>query len=391
MKHHPVAAREIICSLHEPGWNYGYQRSPHYRENLANGATYVAYNRRLMPVSMKTSDRFEAYRALRRGVVRLDTGELPTEFRGPDSTRLLNMLLTRDVSRMRPGRCSYGIACWPDGGVLVDGILVRLEQDRYWYVQADGDFFGWAKAHALGMDVTVSDPQAWVYQVQGPESLGVLAAACDDGLPDPFRYFDAREVAIGGQRALITRTGWTGELGFEVYAGAEIDQSALWECVTKAGTGFGMMDIGLDGMDIRRIEAGILNNGSDIDSATSAWAAGFARFIDLSKEDFFGRQALVAADRRTRVCGIRCPTAEPLTGAPVTRDGTEIGHVTAAAWSPFLESGIGLARFASADLLEPSKVEITGFDLEAHAAAIVDLPFYDPEKRIPRGLEVANW
>ena len=392
MTRHLVARRDLVCSLPEPGWNYGHQRSPFYRHALANGATWVIYNRRMMPVSMANCDRFRAYRALRRGVVRLDTGELSTEFRGPDAERLLNRLFTRDVSKMKPGRCTYGVACWPDGGVLVDGILIRLGEDRFWYVQADGDFVGWARAHGLGMDVEVSDPQSWVHQVQGPKAFDVLAEACDAGMPESFRYFDAREVAMGGQPVLITRTGWTGELGFEIYTRPGMDYEALWAHVTAAGARHGMLDIGLDGMDIRRIEAAILNNGSDIDHTMSAWTAGLGPFVDLGKSDFFGRDALEAiTDRRTRVYGIACKAAEPLTGGPVARNRTEIGHITASGWSPFLERGVAFVRLAHANDLDPRTVEVMGFDLAMHEATIVDLPFYDVEKKIPRGLVVTTW
>ena len=285
----------------------------------------------------------------------------------------------RDVSKMKPGRSAYGVACWPDGGVLVDGILIRLAEDRFWYVQADGDFVGWARAHGLGMDVEIVDPHSWVHQIQGPKAFDVLADACDGGMPERFRYFDAREVVMGGQPVLVTRTGWTGELGFEVYTRPGMDCEALWGHVTAAGARHGMLDVGLDGMDIRRIEAAILNNGSDIDHTTSAWAAGFGPFVDLAKSGFFGRDALEAmTDRRTRMYGIACGAAEPLIGGPVARNGKEIGHITAAGVGrPGSERGIGYVRLARAADFEPRSVEVMGFDLATHAATIVDLPFYD--------------
>jgi aminomethyltransferase len=383
-----VARRDVVCSLAEPGWNYGHGRSPFYRYDLADGAAYCIYNRRMMPVSVATSTREEGYWALRRDVTRLDTGELPTEIAGPDAGRLLDRIFTRQVSTLGPGRCTYGIACWPDGGILVDGILVRLAADRFWYVQADGDFVGWLKAHALGLDVTIRDPQSWVHQLQGPKALDLLAAAADDGLPESFRYFDAREVAIGGQTVLITRTGWTGEVGFEIYTRPELDTDALWDHITAVGASFGLVNIGLDPMDTRRIEAAILNNLSDIDASMTPYAAGLGDFVDLERDDdFFGKGALRNADRRTRMYGLRCATGEPLIGAPVTRDGATIGLVTAASWSPYLRCGIGFVRLHNADDLEPRTAIVTGFDLAEHPCEIVDLPFYDAEKRIPRGLE----
>ena len=388
MTHAHIARRDVVCSLAEPGWSYGHARSPFYRYDLEQGATYCIYNRRMMPVSLTSSTREEGYWALRRGVTRLDTGELPTEIVGPDAARLLDRIFTRRVSALRPGRCTYGIACWPDGGVLVDGILIRLEDDRFWYVQADGDIVGWMHAHALELDVEVRDPDSWVHQVQGPRALDVLADACDDGLPPEFRYFDARQVVMGGQEVLVTRTGWTGEVGFEIYTRPGLDFDALWDHVTEAGARHGMIDIGLDSMDVRRIEAAILNNGSDMEATMTPFAAGLGSFVDLERDDdFFGKAALIGADRRTLLYGISCATGEPLIGGQVTRAGEMIGHVTAAGWSPYLERGIGYVRLARADLVDPREAHVVGFDLEEHACEIVDLPFYDAEKRIPRGLE----
>ena len=182
------ALRDLVCSLNEPGWNYGHGRSPFYRYAVEQAATFCIYNRRMMPVSLKTSDRVEGYWALRRAVTRLDTGELPSEIVGADAERLLDRIFTRDVSRLQVGRSMYAIACWPDGGVLVDGILIRLEAERFWYVQPDSDFLGWVNGLAVGMDVEIRDPQSWVQQIQGPKALDVLTDACDDGMPQPFRY-----------------------------------------------------------------------------------------------------------------------------------------------------------------------------------------------------------
>jgi len=99
------------------------------------------------------------------------TGELATEIRGPGAEAFLDRVFTRNVAKVRVGRCSYQIACYPDGGVIMDGVLVRLATDRFWYVQSDGEFYGWLRAQAQGFDVEVFNPQVWVSQVQGPRSL----------------------------------------------------------------------------------------------------------------------------------------------------------------------------------------------------------------------------
>ena len=123
------------------------------------------------------------------------TGELPIEISGPDAESLLSHVFTREVSKVKVGRCSYQFACYHDGGMITDGVLLRLAQDRFWMVQADGDMFSWYKAHAHGLDVTISDPNVWVSQVQGPRSIEVLKSVAGS-LPDPFRYFDLSEVTI---------------------------------------------------------------------------------------------------------------------------------------------------------------------------------------------------
>ena len=315
------ARRDLVCSIPEPGWNYGHGRSPFYKYNIAQDAKYVVYNRRMMPVSLSTSTREEGYWALRRDVTRLDTGEYPTQISGPDAGALLDRVFTRRVSTLKVGRCAYGLALWADGGILVDGIIMRLTPDTFWYVQADGDFVGWLKAHSLGMNVQITDPESYVHQLQGPKAMSLLADACDDGMPEKFRYFDCMEVRMGGQSVLISRTGWTGEMGFEVYTRPSNNTDALWDHMTQVGKAHNLIDIGLDPMDTRRIEAGILNNISDMDSSMNPFESGLGEFCDLDREDdYFGKEALQNADRRTRIYGVKCADGEPLIGGPVTRE-----------------------------------------------------------------------
>ena len=181
--------------------------------------------------------------------------ELPIEVRGPDADRLLNVVFTRDVARTRVGRCSYQIACDDAGGMLMDGVLVRLSDDRFWYGQADGDLTQWLKAHGRGMDVEILTRTSGSSQVQGPDSLRVLEAAVDGSYPEPFRYFDAARVSIAGQDVVVTRTGFTNELGWEVYLAPGIDAPAVGERILEAGGPYGMTPVAVGGA--RRIEAGL--------------------------------------------------------------------------------------------------------------------------------------
>lgn len=326
---------------------------------------------------------------MRRGAGLFDTGELPTEISGRDAERLCDRVFTRNVARLKPGRCGYGIACYPDGGVIVDGILMRLAEDRFWYVQADGDIVSWLIAQGAGMDVAIGETGSWVSQVQGPRSMDILAAVLDGGAPEDLRYFDVREASIGGQPVLISRTGWTGELGWEFYTlpCEDFDGPALWRRLLEAGEAHGMIVSGLDCMDIRRIEAGILNNGSDIDRSMTPFEAGLGMFVDLDKPDFIGKDAMAAKDRRGLIHGIKCEDAEPMTGTTVLGDGNEAGLVTAAAWSPYLEYGIGYARMAKPGNWNGAAVTVIGIDGLAHPAELLALPYYDADKHIARGLD----
>jgi len=342
-----------------------------------------------MAVCFDKIDTVDGYWRLKRQSAVLHTGEWPVQFKGPDAEKLLNLLFTKDISKVKPGRCGYGIACYDDGGLIVDGVLLRLAPDLFWYAQADGDFFNWAKAHAKGMDVEISDPRVYVSQVQGPTSLQVLEAACDDGkLPEPFGYFGIARVMLGGQEVVITRTGYTNELGWEFYTEPHHDAAALWAHLSKAGAPFGIGLFGLDSMHIRRIEAGILNAGSDFDATTTPFEVGLGRFVDMDKANFIGKAALETAPRGSRSIGLKCDGAEPLIGGAVFMDGTQIGKVTAGAISPLLKSGIGIALMDAADPKPGTAVEITCIDGKTYPGALHSLPFYDPTSEIPRGKRV---
>ena len=208
---------------------------------------YTIYNRRLTAMAMTNGSADDAYWKLRRHAILRHTGELPIEIRGPDAEKLLNLVFTRDVARIRVGRCSYQFACYDDGGMILDGVLVRLAEDRFWYGQADGDLSQWLRALGRGMDVEIFDPDVWISQVQGPDSLRILEAAVDGAYPEPFRYFDAARVTIAGQDVIVTRSGFTNELGWEFYLEPDTDARAVGERILEAGRPYGMIPVAVGG------------------------------------------------------------------------------------------------------------------------------------------------
>ncbi len=234
----------------------------------------------------------------------------------------------------------------------------------------------------------MSDPDVWVFQVQGPRSLDILARACDDGAPDDFRYFDVRSRRIAGFPMIVSRTGWTGELGFEVYASArEVDGAAVWRHVHAAGEPDGLVVSSLRSMQIRRIEAGILDYGTDMDRRVTPYEVGLGPFIKLGRADFIGRAALDQADQRPRLHGLRCEGGVPAYGAKVRAKGETVGRVLSSAWSPLQACGVGYVFFYRYDDWPGTRVTAVHRDDTELECAVVNLPFYDEEKRIPRGID----
>lgn len=380
--------RDLVSSINGSGWDFSLSRHPYHEIERPFGPHYCVYNRRLMACCFDKLDTIEGYWRLRQKAAVLHTGEYCLQFKGPDAERLLDLLFTKDISNLKTGRCGYGLACYEDGGLLVDGILLRLSEDCFWYAQADGDFYSWARAHAVGMNVDISDPNVFVSQVQGPNALKILAAAADDGMPDPFGYFAQSKIKLGGQEVVITRTGYTNELGWEFYTEPHHDAQALWQHLSAAGETFGMQLFGLDAMHIRRIEAGILNAGSDFNETTTPYDVGLGMFVDLNKNPFIGQAALQKVSSNTsRLSGLLCE-AEPHIGANVEINGKKVGKVTAGAMSPYLKTGIGIVLMDYSHYSPRQEVLVGCIDGEMHSGELATLPLYDKAGEIQRGKRI---
>ena len=368
-----------------------FDMSPWMPAYLTDRAVLGVYSRRFYALGIGDDPTGDYWR-LRRGAVLYDVPERPIEISGPDAYALLDRVLCRDISKLRPGRATYAIACNERGGVLMDGVLMKLGDERYWYVLADGEFLPWLEAHALGMDVAIRDPDSWVLQVQGPRSLDVLPDLLDGPAPEPFRYFSVHEAAIDGHPFLVSRTGWTGEMGFELYPlSPDLDGPAMFRRILARGEARGLVFASLESMGVRRIEAAIMDNSTDMNPSMTPYDAGLGRFVDLDKAaGFIGRAVLGNAPKGSRFFGVTCPTAAPLAGCTIGWRGRAVGETTAGAWSPYLETGIAFARFDETDAWVGRSVTVTLTDGSEHAGEVVALPFYDADKKIPRGLTVAN-
>ena len=361
--------------------------APHplsYQE-LPYDPEYGVYNHRLTPESLNNASDDEMYWKVRTEVIFRHTGELPIEISGPDAEALLNRVFTRNVSKVRVGRCSYQFACYHDGGMINDGVLLRLAKDRFWMAQADGDLFNWYKAHAKGMDVRIHDPNVWVSQIQGPRSLEVLEAVLDGPVPDPFRYFDCAEVSIAGQPGVISRSGFTNELGWEIYLLPETDIPAIGDHIMETGKGFGMMLTATPVFRGRRIEAGLLNAGTDFGAETTPFEAGLGAFVEFDDRNFVGREALEKAGRVCRTWGMRVTGGIAQLGRTITIEGKTAGRVCSSGYSPYQDCGVCIVRMDDAAMGPGTSVLVESVEGTALEAELCALPMYDAERLIPRG------
>ncbi len=365
------------------------RRSPFFEATQRYGALgFTTYNHTLFPIRF---DDFEAeYWHLLDHVTLWDVAvERNVEVSGPDGFRFAQLLTCRDLSRCAVGQGKYVLITAPDGGIVNDPVMLRLGENRFWFALADSDVLLYARGLAAnaGLNVELAEPEAYPVQVQGPRSKDVIRDLFGDEVAD-LRWYWFTESSLDGIPVIVTRTGWSSEVGYEVYLRDGSRGDDLWERIMAAGTPYDIRPTGP--VDIRRIEGGVFNWGADMDQTNNPFEMGLDRLVDLDVEaDFMGKEAL----RRIRLEGVRRkivgveiegPRLEMnQTKWPVSAGSDEVGKVTSAVWSPRLQKNIGYAWVP---------VELSGLGTRlvvettdgARGAAVVSMPFIDPGKRIPR-------
>lgn len=361
---------------------YGNKRSGLHVIAEQLGANFTLHGRYFVPDDY--GDPVGEYWGFRHTAGLLDASpENIREIEGPDASRLVNYLLTRDVSQLESGQCIYSPLCYEDGGIINDGILLKLDDERFWYSGgAVGKDDSWWIAHARDFDVSVGlVTDDWsILQIQGPSSLKILNGVVETDISD-LRTFGVVDNAVAGYHCIVSRTGWTGEkFGYEVYVRNE-DAEPVWMALWNAGQPHGMTVAGLRAIDIRRIEQGTIYNwGSDFDERNHPYEVNLGWAVDLHKEDFIGKSKLAELKDltpRTRFVGLRLDGPIEAACQDVVLAGeTKVGHVTAGAYSPYLKQSIALAHVESGmahvgqslkvqkslDLVIPAEVVARPFD-----------------------------
>ena len=316
--------------------------------------------------------------------------ERQVEITGPDAAKFVQLLTPRDLSSMAVGQCKYVILTNQHGGILNDPVMLRLDTNHFWISLADSDVLFWAQGVAVnaGYDVTITEPDVSPLQLQGPQSGKIMQALFGPEIAD-LKYYYCRALQLDGIDLIVSRTGWSSELGYELFLRDHKDGDRLYETIMQAGQPFGLRPGHTS--TIRRIEGGMLSYHADMDINTNPFELGLDRFIDLYMDaDFVGKDALrqiKSAGVKRRQIGVvidGAPFAQPNTRFwPLSIAGQSIGKVTSAVYSPRLKKNIALAMVDSAHAALGTEFSVSAAQGDRIAVA-VEKPFYDPKKLIAK-------
>jgi glycine cleavage system T protein len=366
------------------------RRSPFFEATQKYGAqAYTVYNHMLFPINF---DDLEAeYWKLVNDVTLWDVSvERQVEIRGPDAFAFTNLLTPRDLSSCRVGQGKYVVLVDDQGGIINDPVLLRLGENHFWLALADSDVLLWAKGIALnaGYRVEIGEPEVSPLQIQGPKSKDVIETLFG-GAALALDYYYFIETELDGIPLVLTRTGWSGEVGYEIYLRDGSRGLELWDRIMDAGRPYQIAPTGPS--DIRRVEAGILNYGADMTIQNNPYEVGLGWLVELDQEaDFIGKAAL----RRIKEEGVgRKLVGIELNGDrvelnmtpwPILADGEIVGQATSVIYSPRLGKNIGYAMLPVEQGILGTRLDVLVEGVDRREAIVVRKPFIDPAKEIPK-------
>ena len=373
------------------GFGTQIRKSPFFDGTVRWGATdFSVYNHMYIPRSF--GDPEQNFWNLVNDAILCDVAvERQVEIAGPDAAAFVQLLTPRNLSQCAVGQCKYVLITNEAGGILNDPVLLRLEENRFWLSLADSDVLMWAQGVAThaGLDVTICEPDVSPLQLQGPKSGDIMTALFGEAIRD-LKYYWLDHFELDGIPLVISRTGWSSELGYELYLLDGSQGDALWEKLMAVGEPMGLKPGHTS--SIRRIEGGMLSYHADMDAHTNPFELGLDRLVDLEMPaNFIGKAALKQVQQQgisRQQVGLELD-GEPLPGPntqfwPVEVNGEVIGKVTSAVYSPRLKKNIALAMvpIGHSAVGTTCTVQLTG---ETRSGTIVPKPFYDPKKQITAG------
>ena len=364
------------------------RKSPYSDAALRWGAKgFSVYNHMYIPRDF--GDPVQNFWNLVNEAILCDVGvERQVEITGPDAARFMQYLSCRDLSTCQVGQCKYVLITDQDGGIINDPILLKLAEDHYWLSIADSDVLLWAKGLAAnaGMDVRVDEPDVSPLQLQGPKSRDILRAAFGDE-PTKLKYYWFTEYDWNGVPLIISRTGWSSELGYEIFLRDGAAGDRLWDYLMEVGRPLGLHPGHTS--SIRRIEAAMLSYHADMTLKNNPFELGMDRLVNLDIEaDFVSKSALTRIKEEgvtQLLVGLEIE-GPALVGSndehwPITKDEQVVGRVTSAIYSPRLKKNIALAMVARQCADIGTRAVIDTF-AESRNCEVVPKPFYDPKKPI---------
>jgi len=327
------------------------RKSPYFDATLRYGAVaFTVYNHVYMPTSY--GDNVRDYWSLVNDVTLWDvTCQRQIEISGPDAFRFIQFLTPRDMSKCDVGQCQYMVLTDDNGGIINDAVMLRIEENLFWLSPGDSDVLLWIKGVSVnsGMDVNVIEPDVSPLQLQGPKSPLVARDLFGDWALT-LKYYHLKETTLDGIPLVVSRTGWSGELGYELYLRDGQYGEQLWERIMDAGKPYNIAPT--TPSTLRSIEGGLLSYVSDITLDDNPYVIGMGKFVDLDQaDDFIGKEALKkinAEGPHRKLIGVEID-GDPFPEGndafwTITKDAEKVGHVTRCMYSPRLQRNIGWAN-----------------------------------------------
>ena len=375
----------------EENFGFGTQirKSPFFDATVRWGATgFSVYNHMYIPRDF--GDPEKNFWNLVNDAILCDVAvERQVEITGPDAFQFIQLLTPRDLSKLSIGQCKYVLITNEKGGILNDPVLLRLDENHFWLSLSDSDILLWAQGVAVnsGLNVSINEPDVSPLQLQGPKSREIMVKLFGESIRD-LKYYWLKELELDGIPLVVSRTGWSTELGYELFLRDGTQGDKLWEMIMMAGNEYGLQPGHTS--SIRRIEGGMLSYHADADIQTNPFEMGLERLVSLDSDiNFIGKKALIEIQKKgikRQQIGLEIE-GDSLTGPntifwEIFCDDKIIGKVTSAVFSPRLEKNIALAMVDKnyTEIGMKLLVEIYGV---LRDAIIVEKPFFDPKKVLP--------
>ena len=380
----------LLALMVDKNFGFGTQirKSPYFDSTVKWGATgFSVYNHMYIPRDFGSPEQ-NFWNLIEKAILCDVAVERQVEITGPDAYKFTQLLTPRNLSKLSIGQCKYVLITNNDGGILNDPVLLRLAENHFWLSLADSDVLLWAQGVAInsGLKVQISEPDVSPLQLQGPTSGEIMIKLFGESIKD-LKYYWLKEYDLDGIPLIISRTGWSSELGYEIYLRDGSKGNELYERIMEAGKNYGLKPGHTS--SIRRIEGGMLSYHADADINTNPFELGLDRLVDLDSDiDFVGKDALKKIKQegiKRKQVGLELD-CEPLKGPntnfwPIYKDSKKIGKVTSAVYSPRLKKNIALAmvEIDNSDVGNNLKIIINHDEI---SSKVIEKPFYDPKKKI---------